>query len=168
MNNKISKKYIKKSDEYQRLAREFMKHNICFDDIARLDFYNYESTGKPRISYYEKYERYDNKVNGFAVGKHLYDLNIGMIKESLDKGDISKFELWFEKYPDYIVNTFLRKDELEELEERFKTYTNQSLKEYFHKNRSLPNLDYINMSEDPDENTLMFLYINTVYKNNIK
>lgn len=77
---KVSSKWLAKSLVYKRFAKDW--EECCdFSEEAAEAFYAYESRGTPRVVYSEKQP--NGLFNGFAVGKHWWDVTVAMWKEDL-------------------------------------------------------------------------------------
>ena len=86
---KISQKWKRMSEAYVYSTKSF---NMCdFSEKSARDMFDFESTGEPKIVYYEKY--HDGLYNGYVVGKHWYDVNLSFWIEDLRSGLITKYEL---------------------------------------------------------------------------
>lgn len=86
---KVSKKWRDKAEVYRWFAREYP--NADFSEAAAEAMYQYESTGIGRVNHYDLV---DGKVNGYALGKHLQDLQLAMWIEDLGRPFmLTKYEL---------------------------------------------------------------------------
>lgn len=85
----VSKRWKKASENYKWFARNYS--NASFSDAAALAMYDYESRGVGNVNHYDVIDGY---VNGFALGKHLQDLQLAMWYEDLCRPFmLSKYEL---------------------------------------------------------------------------
>lgn len=82
------------SKKYKRIAEayRFYASNIDadFSEKALIEFFNYETFGKPVIKYNQTY---DGMYNGYAIGKHWLDVNLAMYREDILIGNLTKYEL---------------------------------------------------------------------------
>jgi hypothetical protein len=91
VNKKISKKWIRISELYRFFARDY--HDLDFSDDAALAMYDFESRGVGNVNHYDKI---NGKINGYAVGKHMLDLQMAMWKEDIRSSYppiLTKYEL---------------------------------------------------------------------------
>ncbi len=85
----ISKKWRTKAKNYKWFARNYP--NADFSEDCALAMYKYESTGYGIVNHYDTV---DGKVNGYALGKHLQDLQLAMWIEDLRRPFmLTKYEL---------------------------------------------------------------------------
>ncbi len=75
----VSKAWLKSANLYKFFARTY--DGLDFSDEAAEAMFNYESKGIGNVSYQQKV---DGKFNGFAVGKHLMDIQMAMWREDLN------------------------------------------------------------------------------------
>ncbi len=75
----VSKRWLKSATLYKFFARTYS--GLDFSDAAAEAMYDYETYGKGYVSYAEKV---DGKYNGYAVGKHLMDVQLAMWREDLN------------------------------------------------------------------------------------
>lgn len=85
----ISKKWRAKAENYKWFARNYP--NADFSEEAVYAMYDYESTGNGFVNHYDTV---DGKVNGYALGKHLLDLQLAMWIEDMARPFmLTKYEL---------------------------------------------------------------------------
>lgn len=86
---KVSKKWLKTAQLYKFFSKDYQ--GLDFSDSAAEAMYNYETYGEGRVTYHEKV---DGLYNGFAVGKHLMDIQIATWNEDLRRPFmLTKYEL---------------------------------------------------------------------------
>lgn len=85
----ISKKWRVKAENYKWFARGYPTADFSEDAAEKM--YIFESTG---CGYVNHYDVYDGMVNGYALGKHLQDIQIAMWVEDLKRPFmLTKYEL---------------------------------------------------------------------------
>lgn len=85
----ISIRWLEKAKNYKWFARGYP--NADFSMGSAIAMYDYESTGKGFVNHYDTI---DGKVNGYALGKHLQDIQLAMWFEDLKRPFmLTKYEL---------------------------------------------------------------------------
>lgn len=115
--NKPSKNWLRMGNVYKFFAKDYPETD--FSDNAMLAMFRAETYGgEYKFGYYD---RTDGKFNGYAVGKHLMDIQIAMWYEDLSQfGQLTKFELMtdpqLEPIKEFLVELFgYSKEDLEHL-----------------------------------------------------
>ena len=86
----ISKKWWAKAKNYKWFARNYT--NADFSKKSAFAMYEYEYLGKGNVNHYNTI---DGMVNGYALGKHLQDLQLAMWREDLNRPFmLTKYELF--------------------------------------------------------------------------
>lgn len=76
----VSKKWRTASEYYKWFARSYPNADFSVESAEAM--YHYESSGVGRVNHYDTV---DGKVNGYALGKHLLDLQLAMWLEDLNR-----------------------------------------------------------------------------------
>lgn len=95
---KLGKKYKKILEVYECFKMD-NNTELQYGDKELLDMYLYESNGV----------KSDMTYNGFYWCKHNLDLTIKMWYEDLPKGNITKKELYSDKFPKWWLDKILSK-----------------------------------------------------------
>ena len=81
---KVSKKFLIMSDVYRIFSRQW-EHMMNYDQDSLVEMFNYESHGTPIT---------DPRRNGYFVGKQWMDVHIKMWREDIEKGYLTRQELY--------------------------------------------------------------------------
>jgi hypothetical protein len=92
--DKPTKKWLKMGEVYKFFAKDFTQAD--FSDKAKLDMFKAESYGGEYN--FEYRELRNGKLNGYAVGKHLMDIQLAMWQEDLSQfGQLTRRELMIDE-----------------------------------------------------------------------
>jgi hypothetical protein len=92
--DKPTKKWLKMGEVYKFFAKDFDQAD--FSDRAKLDMFKAESYGGEFNFEYREFR--NGKLNGYAVGKHLMDIQLAMWNEDLTQfGQLTRRELMLDK-----------------------------------------------------------------------
>ena len=95
----VSKKWLKSAQLYKFFARTY--DGLDFSDAAGEAMYHYESSGIGHVNHYDKV---NGLINGYAVGKHLMDIQLAMWWEDLSRPFmLTKYELFNDHELDEIL-----------------------------------------------------------------